>query len=36
LPDGILSNQKSDFGYILEGLGIEIVGIGIVCPFGTY
>jgi hypothetical protein len=23
LPDGIFSNQKSQFGYILEGLEIE-------------
>jgi hypothetical protein len=27
LPDGIISNQKSKFGLILEGLGIETVGI---------
>jgi hypothetical protein len=27
LPDGILSNQKSQFGLILEGLAIEDVGI---------
>jgi hypothetical protein len=27
LPDGILSNQKSQFGKILEGLAIEDVGI---------
>jgi hypothetical protein len=27
LPDGIFSNQKSQFGYILEGLGIENAGI---------
>jgi hypothetical protein len=27
LPDGIFSNQKSQFGYILEGLAIEDVGI---------
>jgi hypothetical protein len=25
LPDGLFSNQKSQFGYILEGLGIENV-----------
>jgi hypothetical protein len=27
LPDGIFSNQKFRFGYILEGLGMENVGI---------
>jgi hypothetical protein len=27
LPDGIFSNQKSQFGLILEGLAIEDVGI---------
>jgi hypothetical protein len=27
LPDGAFSNQKSQFGYILEGLGMENVGI---------
>jgi hypothetical protein len=27
LPDGSFSNQKSQFGYILEGLGNEKVGI---------
>jgi hypothetical protein len=27
LPDGIFSYQKSQFGYILEAQGIEIVGI---------
>jgi hypothetical protein len=27
LPDGIFSYQKSQFGYILEGLGMENVGI---------
>jgi hypothetical protein len=27
LPDGLLSYQKSQFGYILEGLGMENVGI---------
>jgi hypothetical protein len=27
LPDGIFSNQKSQFGYILEGLAMEDVGI---------
>jgi hypothetical protein len=27
LPDGIFSNQKSQFGSILEGLGMVKVGI---------
>jgi hypothetical protein len=27
LPDGIFSNQKSNFGYIFVGLGMEKVGI---------
>jgi hypothetical protein len=27
LPDDIFANQKSKFGYIFEGLGIENVGI---------
>jgi hypothetical protein len=27
LRDGLFSNQKSQFGYILEGLGMENVGI---------
>jgi hypothetical protein len=27
LPDGLFSYQKSQFGYILDGLGMEIVGI---------
>jgi hypothetical protein len=27
LPDGIVSYQKSQFGYILEDLGMENVGI---------
>jgi hypothetical protein len=27
LPDGIFSNQKSQFGKIFEGLGMEKVGI---------
>jgi hypothetical protein len=26
LPDGLFSYQKSQFGYILEGLGMEKVG----------
>jgi hypothetical protein len=41
LPDGIFSYQKSQFGYILEGPGIEIVGIVSVHfeylrPFGIF
>jgi hypothetical protein len=27
VPDGLFSYQKSQFGYILEGLGMENVGI---------
>jgi hypothetical protein len=27
VPDGIFSNQKFQFGYILEGLAMEDVGI---------
>jgi hypothetical protein len=27
LPDGLFLDQKSQFGYILEGLGMENVGI---------
>jgi hypothetical protein len=27
LPDGLFSNQKLQFGYILEGLGMENFGI---------
>jgi hypothetical protein len=27
LPDGIFSNQKSHFGYILEGLVMDVFGI---------
>jgi hypothetical protein len=27
LPDGIFSNQKSQFGKILEGLAMELVGL---------
>jgi hypothetical protein len=27
LPDGIFSNQKSQFGKLLEGLAMEDVGI---------
>jgi hypothetical protein len=31
----IFSNQKSKFGYILEGLAMEDVGI-FLCPFGAF
>jgi hypothetical protein len=27
LPDGLFEDQKSQFGYIFEGLGAENVGI---------
>jgi hypothetical protein len=27
LPDGLFSNQKSQFGYILEGLAMENLGL---------
>jgi hypothetical protein len=48
LPGGILSNQKSQFGFILEAFGMEDVGIVyshqeyltanwyILRPFGTF
>jgi hypothetical protein len=36
LPDGIFSYQKSEFGYILNGLGMENSGIGILRPFGVF
>jgi hypothetical protein len=41
LPDGILSNQKSQFGKILEGLAMEDVGIfmtflSILWPNGSF
>jgi hypothetical protein len=41
LPDGLFSNKKSHFGYILEGLGMENVGIfitiwNILWPFGKF
>jgi hypothetical protein len=48
LPDGIFSNQKSQFGKILEGLAMKYVGVfyvhlvnftGIWCilwPFGIF
>jgi hypothetical protein len=34
LPDGSFSNQKSQFGSILEGLATVDVGIHILWPFG--
>jgi hypothetical protein len=41
LLDGIFSYQKSQFGYILEGLGMQNVGIfydkwNILQPFGIF
>jgi hypothetical protein len=41
LPDGLFSNQKSRFGYILEGLGMGNVGSfmtiwNILRPFGKF
>jgi hypothetical protein len=36
LPDGKFSNQESQFGHILEGLGTENVGIHILCVFGLF
>jgi hypothetical protein len=45
LPDGIFTNRKSKFGKILEGLGMEKVGmfyglyrgiLGILLQFGTF
>jgi hypothetical protein len=45
LPDGIFSNPKSQFGKILEGLGIKKVGmfyglyrgiLRILLQFGTF
>jgi hypothetical protein len=44
LPDGIFSNQKSQFGCIFQGLGMENVGTYmyfmviwyILLPFGTF
>jgi hypothetical protein len=35
LPDGLFSNQKSKFGYILECLAIKDVGV-FLWPFGIY
>jgi hypothetical protein len=34
LPDDTISKQKSLFGYILEGLGIDNVGILMLWPCG--
>jgi hypothetical protein len=34
LPDGTFANQKSKFWYILEGVGMENVGL-FYCNFGT-
>jgi hypothetical protein len=39
LPDGLFSNQKSQFGYILVGLGMENIvifyeNLNILRPFG--
>jgi hypothetical protein len=36
LPDGIFSNQKSQFWYILEGLGMENFGIHILWPSDVF
>jgi hypothetical protein len=41
LPDGLFSNQKSQFGYILESLGMGSVGVfiaswNILRPFGKF
>jgi hypothetical protein len=36
LPDGLFSNQKSRFGYILEALAKEDVDMYIICPFGLF
>jgi hypothetical protein len=41
LPDGLFSNQKSQYGYILEGRGMETVGSfmtiwNILRPFGKF
>jgi hypothetical protein len=41
LPDGLFSNQKPQFGHILEGLGMENDGIfmtiwNILGPFGKF
>jgi hypothetical protein len=34
LPDGLFEDQKSKFGYILEGLGMKNVGIFYIRLFG--
>jgi hypothetical protein len=36
LPDGLFSDQKSKFGYILVGLRLKNVYIGILWPFGIF
>jgi hypothetical protein len=36
LPDDIFLNQKSQFGYILEGLGMENLMYYILGPFGIF
>jgi hypothetical protein len=48
MPDGLFSNQKSQFGKILDGLVMENVGVfyvhlvyftsfgNILCPFGIF
>jgi hypothetical protein len=36
LPGGLISNPKPQFGQILEGLGMEKVGICILWSFGIY
>jgi hypothetical protein len=36
LPDGLLSNQKSQFGNNFQGLGLENVDIPILWPFGIF
>jgi hypothetical protein len=36
LPDGLFLNQKSQYAYILEGLRLENVDIGILRPFGIF
>jgi hypothetical protein len=36
LPDGFFSNQKSQFGQILEDLRWENVDISILWPFGIF
>jgi hypothetical protein len=37
LPDGLFSNQKYKFGYILEGLGMKKwVILNVIRPFGIF